>query len=151
MKFRAFGMVIGASIGILGLVTPASAGSSAPFPAPTATATVTTVCNITADNPHYSAGAGGVIYKTRITCNTPATLYVNGALASGPLYGPLVTRATSAETRNVAGGVQNTFYTPRTGSVTCWTGVYYQGYTTVTIAGGTTASVSSQRVTAGCP
>jgi hypothetical protein len=140
---------------VLGVTTLAlgTVAASAFIAAP-ASATVVVTCVAVADNPHYSSGAGGVIFKTRVTCNGNSPVTFVGHLNDGPQIGPLLQVAAHSENRYVTGGVQNTFYVPNTGTpgVPCNKNLYYQGYATVT--GSTTTSVTSNRVSGaniGCP
>jgi len=90
-------------------------------------------CNGSPENPHYSRGAGSVIFKTRITCHGEGVQVVQvrargtlgsvfgepprgGSAPGGPAQGPLVTEATSDQTQNVAvNGPATTYYTPLEG------------------------------------
>lgn len=74
------------------------------------------VCNVTANNPHYSAGAPGVIAKIRYTCtgNISGTLGVNANLyrfAPGTT-GPYVPRASNNQSRPVGPLAAGTVYVP---------------------------------------
>ncbi len=111
-------------------------------------ASFTVICKPTADNPHYSSGAQGVIYKTRVVCtgtgSYPATVVIrvrgglfwdsaryNGDTSNGVSWSQL---RTSDETRTVSvNGSTNTFYTPRTGQTGAYFTGHYQGTSTVTI------------------
>jgi hypothetical protein len=74
------------------------------------------------ENPHFSRGAGSVIFKTRITCvgdSPPVEVRVRGTLGSvaggspgSPAQGPPVTRATSDLVQVVPMGGTVTYYTP---------------------------------------
>jgi hypothetical protein len=81
-------------------------------------------CGGTIDSAHFSSGAGGVIYKTRITCKGTGSGYPktvaltsSGALYFGASkYGTYKLRATSNYTQTATvNGNTLTFYTPRTG------------------------------------
>jgi hypothetical protein len=114
----------------------------------TAEAQAVVTCIAQADNPHYSSGARGVIFKTRVTCNGNSPVTFVGHLSSGPLVGPLVIAAVHEENRVVSGGQKNTFYVPQDGQpgVRCNPNLYYQGSAVVT--GSTTTHVTSYRVSA---
>lgn len=123
-------------------------------PAVAANAQTVVRCTVTADNPHYSSGAHGVIFKTRVTCDGDSPVTFVGHLSDGPQVGPLIPAASHSENRYVSKGVQNTFYVPQSGAqgLPCNPNLYYQGYAQLT--GSTTTSVTSYRVSgvqAGCP
>lgn len=84
-----------------------------------ASPTGVTVCGLEINSPHWSSGAGSVIFKTRILCDKDAQVFVKGRLgyvAGGspgkPVQGPPEIVATSSQTQNVKGGVIKTYYTP---------------------------------------
>lgn len=114
------------------------------------------VCVATADAVHKSEGAGGAIYKTRVTCTgtglTAVTVRVKGGIsfASAPVdngsAGPWTVRATSDYNQVITvNGAAKTFYTPQTGSGGYGTG-YWTGTSTFQIiapAAGTIGTVQS--------
>ncbi|QHC22206.1 hypothetical protein [Streptomyces sp. GS7] len=82
-------------------------------------------CTAQVDNPHFSNGAGSVIFKARMSCTTNGNVpEVNlrvwgtlGAVSGGspghPAQGPPVPAATSDQTQTVpTNGQQVTYYTP---------------------------------------
>lgn len=101
------------------------------------------------ENPHYSKGAGGVIFKTRISCDGKTMVRFHGVLTSGPEVGPLELRATRDEERVVSGTA--TFYVPPQGSpgVPCDPNQFYQASADLSAVTG--ASESGQRVRVACP
>lgn len=134
----------------LGLLVALAAvnGSSA-----TAATAGAVVCTGKAENPHYSKGSSGVIYKVRVVCTGPAVITLRTFLGSGPYIGPHVTRSYTTQPKAMVAGVQETFYTPQQPSrgIPCSPGVYYSGWGTLKIAGGTTDDFDTNRVTANCP
>lgn len=106
-------------------------------------------CNVTADSPHNSRGAGGHIYKSRVSCSgsgsgvpPQVTIRVKGALRydaanyAGDTSGGISwsTVRSSEETRIVnTNNTTYTFYTPRTGTSGATAKGHYQGSTTVEI------------------
>ena len=130
---RLFGRRFSVSATLLGLVAmstlmaPASRADSVvdqlgpdavEFRATTAAGDVV-ICGLDINNPHWSSGAGSVIYKTRILCDDDAQvlvegtlLYVAGGSPGNPAQGPGQVAATSAQTQNVTAGVIRTYYTP---------------------------------------
>ena len=92
-------------------------------------------CSASIENPHFSDGAGSVIFKTRITCEgdaPPVQVRVRGTLGSvaggapgRPAQGPPATQATSEQVRTVPMGGTATYYTPATnGSKVRGSGTY---------------------------
>ncbi|WP_043263462.1 hypothetical protein [Streptomyces sp. CT34] len=106
-------------------LTP-TAATAAPARAPSASSVQdVAVCTAQVDNPHFSNGAGSVIFKARMSCtangNVPTvnlrvwgTLgYVYGGSPGHPAQGPPSTAATSDQTQTVpTNGQQVTYYTP---------------------------------------
>lgn len=99
-------------------------------------------CDAAVENPHFSRGAGSVIFKTRIRCRgtgqvPPAVqVRIQGSLGSiggapppsGPPQGPPVPRASSDQTQNVAvNGGEATFYTPLAGGPKVTGSAWYEG------------------------
>lgn len=126
--------------------TTAEAGTSATVSVRTASYVIT--CRITANNPHISEGANGVIFKSRVVCTgtgsypPKATIRVRGALmfdyatSPGDTSGGINWYAirSSDETRTVSvNGTTNTFYTPRLGTSGAGSTGHYQGSSTVEI------------------
>ncbi|MFE0100667.1 hypothetical protein [Streptomyces sp. NPDC059009] len=83
------------------------------------------VCTPQIDNPHFSNGAGSVIFKARMSCTTDGAIptvnlrvqgtlgYVPGGAPGQPAQGPPSSAATSDQTQTVpTNGQQVTFYTP---------------------------------------
>lgn len=121
-------------------------------------ASFTVTCKPTADNPHYSSGAGGVIYKTRVVCtgtgSYPASVTIrvrgglfwdsaqyNGDTSNGISWAQL---RTSDESRTVlVNGSTNTFYTPRSGEIGAYFTGHYQGTSTVEITSPTGQTIGS--------
>ncbi|WP_369368284.1 hypothetical protein AB5L52_41250 [Streptomyces sp. CG4] len=100
----------------------ASASSGAPAPA---AVDDVAVCTAQIDNPHFSNGAGSVIFKARMSCTTNGNVpsvnlrvrgvlgYVPGGSPGHPAQGPPGTAATSDQTQTVpTNGQQVTYYTP---------------------------------------
>ncbi|QIG39740.1 hypothetical protein G5T42_09780 [Microbacterium sp. 4R-513] len=123
-----------------------------------AAAGYTVTCTPDAQNPHISSGAGGVIYKTRVSClGTGAfplqvTIRVRGALMfdsaaySGDTSNGINWYAirSSTESRIVqVNGVWNTFYTPQSGTPGAGSTGHYQGSSTVEITSPTGQKVGS--------
>ncbi len=98
---------------------PAQAGASEPRPVKRSGV----VCDAAVENPHFSRGAGSVIFKTRITCRgdaPPVQFRLRGTLGSvaggapgNPAQGPPVSRATSDQTQTIPMGATVTYYTPK--------------------------------------
>lgn len=106
----------------------------------------TVICDAALENPHYSKGFGGVIFKTRITCRgdaPPVQFRLRGTLGSvsggapgRPAQGPPVSRATSDDTQTIAMGTTVTYYTPKLGDQTKVRGsASYEGNVTGEIVG----------------
>lgn len=105
---------------------PAETGSGATESITLRGASYLVACTVKANAPHISAGAGGVIYKTRVNCTGegayPSTVYiqVKAALYHIPADSPTDTddvnwqsRFESAEGRSmVVNGATETFYVP---------------------------------------
>ncbi|MEU1630437.1 hypothetical protein ABZ746_35120 [Streptomyces sp. NPDC020096] len=150
---------IGCAIAAVAAVfsTPASAATT-PQPNTTQTPSSTSgefhadggvLCSVHADNPHYSGGAKGVIYKSRVTCagTVPAEeVRCQGQLIYSVGGEPPSTAATSDETRTVTtDGSTTTFYTPQYGGKNIqWSG-NFQGYTTCTLVSPYTGTVGSSQ------
>jgi hypothetical protein len=87
-----------------------------------ASAAIEVRCGATVNNPHFSAGAGGAIYKTDVTCTgtglASVTVRQRGLLSFAPTdTSPLTKRAESDYPQQVAvNGKATTFYTPQEGS-----------------------------------
>lgn len=60
---------------MVSLAGAATTGARAESPQPQPLAPT---CTVTADNPHYSSGASGVIHKARFTCSGTATQFYDG-------------------------------------------------------------------------
>lgn len=93
------------------------------------------VCDLRIENPHYSDGAGSVIFKSRVACQGagPATIRIEGFLEAfggtpeNRPPGPGRT-VTSDETRIVANdGRYVTFYTPAPGGAKMTGNGWYRG------------------------
>ena len=110
----------------------------------------TVVCSESVENPHYSSGAGSVIYKARVTCNGKVSITFRGTLASGPLIGPGLPRASTTQTRTVTPGSTQTFYTPAVDGtkVPCMKSVYYQGYGDISAVNGNRVNYQTNKVAA---
>ncbi|WP_369393398.1 hypothetical protein AB5J72_42010 [Streptomyces sp. CG1] len=107
-------------------LSTASATAAASSRAPAAASVEdVAVCTAQIDNPHFSNGAGSVIFKARMSCtangNVPevslrvwGTLgYVPGGSPGHPAQGPPGAAATSDQTQTVpTNGQQVTYYTP---------------------------------------
>lgn len=104
---------------------------------PNSQSIATVICTSTMDGPHVSLGAGGMIFKVRVTCAAsnwaiPAvSVRIRGNLALSPAScqgcpaGPIQNRASSDQTQIVGvNGSQVTFYVPQVGS----SGGYGTGY-----------------------
>lgn len=112
-------------------------------------------CTGTQMRPHFSNGANGTIFKVSVVCGGTAYTHVQvrirGALslssAACPTCnaGPIVTRATSDETRNITvGGAAQIFYVPQIGSSGGYgTGFWYNTHT-IQIVGPQVGSIGSQ-------
>lgn len=87
-------------------------------------------CSFAVENPHWSSGAGSVIFKTRVTCNSAGTVTFNGTLKSGPSGGPSTVRATTSRSQPLSGPGSLTFYTPGYDetNVSCSITLYFWGY-----------------------
>ncbi len=142
------GAAAGIEFGITGPVMVSSGASKGRRPASEApshssgdgvtTATAINVkCTATVDQPHFSSGAGGAIYKTRISCTgyglATVSVKVNGLLrydyaSSSTDTGNIVwqTRASSSQTQTVVvNGISKTFYTPVAGNGGRGTGFWH--------------------------
>ena len=139
--------------GGLGTVTIAVNGAADSTEGVTAAALPPGACTATINNPHYSSGAGGVIFKTRITCTVNATLELSGTLMEGTQVGPGPVVRSSVETRSQMGGVTTTWYTPLEGraGAPCHRASYYWGSITLRAYGGTIGATSSPHVKVTCP
>ncbi|MGH3908210.1 MAG: hypothetical protein ACRDTE_29115, partial [Pseudonocardiaceae bacterium] len=83
------------------------------------------VCQVRVENPHFSSGANGVIYKSRVQCAETRQVVVGPALYVCPVdpQGPEGTwpgqgcegKAVDVESRTVQPGTVETFYLPRLG------------------------------------
>ncbi len=119
------------------------------------------VCNVTADNAHYSRGARGVIGKLRYSCrgNTFGVLEMDAYLTRhrAGATGPFPPAATSlGVTRSVGPGAKGTVYVPASGrrGVRCDEGFLYSvdGRATLVGAGQTqTGAPRSESVRPRCP
>lgn len=107
-----------------------SAVIAAPATASTASATgpatpLQEVCQVRVENPHFSGGANGVIYKSRVRCAETRRVVVGPALYVCPVdpQGPegtwpgqgCVGKAVDVESRTVTPGRVETFYLPKLG------------------------------------
>jgi hypothetical protein len=121
------------------------------FPTPSIASTAGG-CAVSVHNPHYSRGAGGVIFKANVLCAHDRVVRFSGSLGSGPAVGPHAVRATNTETRFVRADVIETFYVPARGSagVSCSSSRYYSADGTITV-NGQAQSKSSPHVRASCP
>lgn len=124
-----------ASTSLFGLPTPAHAAAAG--------------CTIAVNNPHYSKGATGVIFKTRVTCSSTRVVTFFGTLGAGPKVGPHQTRADNSAGRTISAGTTATFYVPRSDlpGVSCSSSLYYSGYGRINV-NGQTATDSSGHVKA---
>lgn len=101
-------------------------------------------CNLTVEDPHYSSGASGVIFKIRYSCvgNTAGTLNVTGELyrwKPDNAYWQVNPRAMNVVSRPVGPGVSGTVYIPpasANGIFCSLTNYYYGGGYATLHAGG---------------
>jgi hypothetical protein len=138
-------MVVGLAVSA---VAVASTGQAAAAPAP-AQARGSVSCDAAVMNPHFSDGAGSVIFKTRITCRgdaPPVQFRLQGSLGSigggrptgpgsPPVQGPPVQRATSDQVQEIPMGATVTFYTPQAGGSKVRGSAWYEGNVTGQIIG----------------
>ncbi len=105
-------------------------------------------CDVSAEYPHWSSGAGSVIYKTRVTCGSAGIVEFQGTLLSGGATGQGAVRATNSQSQTLSSAGTVTFYTPRVNSsnVSCSSSSYYWG-------SGSAAGTAYQtpRVRVNCP
>lgn len=83
------------------------------------------VCQVAVENPHFSNGANGVIYKSRVRCAETREVVVGPALYVCPVdpSGPegswpdqgCEAKSVDVQTRTVEPGTVETFYVPRVG------------------------------------
>jgi hypothetical protein len=86
---------------------------------------VSEVCKVQVNNPHFSDGTGGVIYKTRVKCAATRTALIGPALYVCPVdpTGPegtwpeqgCVFKGADVQSRVINPGKVETFYYPRLG------------------------------------
>lgn len=121
-----------AAVLLLLTVAPASIATAAPT-----AVTATVVCDANVLNPHFSRGAGSVIFKTRITCrgDAPPVQFrlrgdlgsVSGGAPGQAAEGPPVSRVTSDDTQTIPMGATVTFYTPLVGGPKVRGSATYEG------------------------
>jgi hypothetical protein len=101
-------------------------------------------CFVKPTNPHWSRGAGSVIYKTYVNCvgTLPQVVVrvqgrldsISGPNGPRPPFGPPVPRTSSNEAQAIAiGGKATPFYTPPQGNIKVRGSAWYQGTSTAQI------------------
>ncbi len=138
---KSIGVPAFSALAVLG-VAPAVAAASPAEATVVQIAAGSVSCDAAVENPHFSRGAGSVIFKTRIRCRgtgqVPPAVQVriqgslgsiNGAPPPAPApQGPPLQRATSDQTQNVAvNGGEATFYTPVAGGPKVTGSSWYEG------------------------
>lgn len=135
-----------------------TAGGESPSAGTGRAASFKIVCTPKADAPHVSSGAGGVIYKTRVSCvgtgAFPSTiairvrggLFLDSASFNGDTAGGVsfAKKASSIEDRIVSvNGATFTFYTPQTGQTGAHGKGHWMGTSTIEILVPTGQTVGS--------
>ncbi|MEV5877448.1 hypothetical protein AB0L75_25125 [Streptomyces sp. NPDC052101] len=118
-------VVLTAAATLLALSTAFGTASASSRAAAPASVDDVAVCTTQIDNPHFSNGAGSVIFKARMSCTTNGNVpevnlrvwgtlgYVPGGSPGHPAQGPPGAAATSDQTQTVpTNGQQVTYYTP---------------------------------------